>query len=139
MSEGRPVIGASACVWRAGHVLLARRGKSPNLDLWSLPGGHVELGEAPVEAAARELMEETGTVADLRHLVDCLNFVSRDASGIVRRHYVVAVYTGHWREGEARPGDDAVEVAWMEPDAVGRVNATEGLQEVITRAALLIR
>ena len=139
MSDQRPVIGASACVWRDGRVLLARRGKPPSLDLWSLPGGHVELGETLIEAAARELMEEAGVTAELEHLVDCLNYISRDNSEVVRRHYVVAVYTGHWRSGEATPGDDAAEVAWTEPDAIGGLKTTEGLAAVITRAARLMR
>ena len=29
---------------------------------WEVPGGHIELGETPDEAAARELVEETGAV-----------------------------------------------------------------------------
>ena len=34
---------------------------------WEIPGGHVEPGESPLEAARRELYEETGTVdADIR-------------------------------------------------------------------------
>src|SRR5260370_6575653 len=49
---------------RAGRLLLQHRDAaaptSPNL--WSLPGGHIEPGEAPAEAARRELLDRTGLI-----------------------------------------------------------------------------
>lgn len=48
---------------RQGNVLLVnQRGTS-----WSLPKGHVDLGEEPLQAAIREIREETG-ITDLQFL-----------------------------------------------------------------------
>ena len=44
-----------------GHVLV---GKCTKTGKWSTPGGHVDKGESPREAAARELKEETGIKID---------------------------------------------------------------------------
>lgn len=42
-----------------GRVLLIQRGSSPYEGCWALPGGHRRPGEKSIEAAARELAEET--------------------------------------------------------------------------------
>jgi 8-oxo-dGTP pyrophosphatase MutT (NUDIX family) len=47
---------AGGLVVRAGEVLLI----SPRPGRWQLPKGHVERGEAPSQAAVREVLEETG-------------------------------------------------------------------------------
>src|SRR5579862_4812648 len=56
--------GGSAVVMpvdQRGHVLLVRQYRLPALRyLWELPAGRVDEGETPLQAARRELGEETG-------------------------------------------------------------------------------
>lgn len=56
----RPIPCANVAVIDGDHVLLIKRTNPPYIGKWALPGGVIEAGEPPVEAAARELHEETG-------------------------------------------------------------------------------
>lgn len=46
---------ATVVCWQRGRVLLVERGRAR----WSLPGGTIQRGESPADAARRELSEET--------------------------------------------------------------------------------
>ncbi|GAA1910547.1 hypothetical protein GCM10009737_09950 [Nocardioides lentus] len=54
-----------AVVDARGWVLMQERDEHPVIDpgCWGLPGGAIEAGESPEEAAHRELAEETGLAA----------------------------------------------------------------------------
>ena len=52
---------AVAIIWRDGHLFIQRRPDEGLLGgLWEFPGGKVEPGESPQQAAVREVAEETG-------------------------------------------------------------------------------
>jgi len=67
---------AAGVLIRDGRVLLGlrRADRASYPGVWDLPGGHVEPGESPQDAAWRELHEELGVAAELgaswRVLVD---------------------------------------------------------------------
>lgn len=61
-------LGAYAVVTRDHHVLLALWNE-PEVPMWTLPGGGVELHEALEDGAVREVREETGYDVELVGLI----------------------------------------------------------------------
>ncbi len=133
-----PRLAASACVWRDGKVLLIQRAR-PIAGQWSLPGGHVEPGEATLDAAARELLEETGVTAALTAFVGLYDVIRHDASGLLTAHYAIACYTGLWQSGEAVAASDALAADWLPPGAIAQLLTTNGLADTVLRARSILR
>jgi len=107
-----PAIGV-VCL-RGDKVLLVRRGRPPRLGEWSLPGGRIEPGERMVDAALRELREETGVEAQITGLIDVVDGLFPEAG----RHYVLIDYAARWLSGEPTAGDDALEARFVALDEV---------------------
>lgn len=126
-----PLLCVSVACWRGDEVLLAKRGKAPSLGLWSLPGGHVELGERLADAALRELAEETAVVAEIEGLSTTLDIIRQDDRGAVAKHYVIAVFRARWLSGEAVAGDDAAAVQWRRIDALSDLEMTTGTADLL--------
>jgi 8-oxo-dGTP diphosphatase len=129
-----PRLGASACVWRDGRVLIVQRGKPPLAGIWSLPGGAVEPGETAMAAAARELAEETGVTAALERLVDLVDIIRHGADGGLAFHYAVACYTGAWISGEPAAASDAIDARFAEIAELDQLTMTDGTPAIIRRA-----
>jgi 8-oxo-dGTP diphosphatase len=132
----RPILAASTAVFRAGRVLIARRGRAPLMGLYSLPGGVVEIGETLHEAALRELSEEVGVEAEILTFNDHVESIVRDDRG-VQAHYVIASFVARWRAGEPRTSEEADRVLWVDPTALPDLPTTPGLAGILARAALL--
>jgi 8-oxo-dGTP diphosphatase len=115
-STDRPVLGVIAVVRRGDQVLLAQRSRGTYLGKWGFPGGHVERGEAIVEAGLRELMEETGVVAQPRGVLGHVDVVGRGDDGAVLFHYVLLPVLADWVSGDGVAADDAAAVRWITLD-----------------------
>jgi 8-oxo-dGTP diphosphatase len=94
-----------------GHVLLIERGWEPHKGAQAFPGGHVDAGETSLQAAVRELAEETGVhvnPADLRQ-IGVWDRPDRDPRGrYVTVAYLAVVPTGT----PIVAGDDARTARW---------------------------
>ena len=128
-----PRASVSVLCHRDDLVLMVKRARAPFKDHWSLPGGVIELGETLLEAAERELLEETRVTATLGEPIETFDSIQRDAEGKVVTHFILTVFKGPLASGQAQAGDDAAEVDWVHPDDVDKRLTTPGTPARIRR------
>jgi 8-oxo-dGTP diphosphatase len=109
--EARKIIPAvSVAVLRGKTVLLVKRARPPSQGFYAYPGGKVEQGETLLEAAARELKEETGLEAtDYRQLRE-IHIDGRAENHAV--DYMLTVFGAIYAGGEPQASDDAETAAF---------------------------
>jgi 8-oxo-dGTP diphosphatase len=130
-----PKCAASIAVFKGNAVLLVERAQPPRAGLWSLPGGHIEPGEPAATAALRELAEETGVVAELVGLVDTLDVITRDDTGTLTAHFLLAVFCGTWVSGQAIAASDIRAAKFVALDRLAEHQLTPGAEQIIMSAA----
>jgi putative (di)nucleoside polyphosphate hydrolase len=104
---------------RAGQVLVGQRLDS-TLEAWQMPQGGIDKGEVPLDAAVRELWEETGVRADL---VELLAEAPDELFYDLPDELVGVLWKGKWRGQRQRwflfrfLGEDSdVNIATAEPE-----------------------
>ena len=108
-----PGVGAAVVVFDdQERLLLVQRGPEVTQPgKWSIPAGYVNYGEEIREAAARELLEETGLVAAIGDPVFvATNF--HDPEKLTVGIWFHGTITG----GSLQAGDDAVDAGWFALD-----------------------
>lgn len=126
-----PKLGAIAVVQHNGQFLMVKRKKEPNANTWGFPGGHVELGETALDAAVRELAEETGVIGRAERYLTNVDVITRDAQRVVLFHYLLAVVVCTYESGIPLAADDVSEAGWFAPAEVTTLHQSPNVQTVI--------
>ena len=135
-----PRVGVGAVILDGDRVLLVKRGQPPSQGKWSIPGGLVHLGERIEDALRREVQEECGVEVRLLGLcgvIDRVRHAPPDAAAAprVHYHYVIIDYVATVESGVPRAGSDAAEVRWVPIRELEAYDTTEGLADMVHRAA----
>ncbi|MFM0645022.1 NUDIX domain-containing protein [Paraburkholderia bryophila] len=99
-------------------ILLVTRGRSR----WSLPGGTIRRSESPIEAARRELVEETAVA------VDGFTFLF-EFGGLTKRHHVFLVDLS--QDVTATASNEISRCRWIRPKQVSNVITSVPTREIV--------
>lgn len=133
----RPHIGVGIMLVREEKLLLVKRKFNPDAGMWSIPGGHLDLGERVRQAAVRELEEETGFKTKVTKLAGIIDKIMYDKKGDIEYHYVLINYFVEQIEGNPDqvpiPDDDALDAKFVPFNELKEYNLTESLIELLKR------
>lgn len=104
-----PKVAVTAVVCDAqGQVLLVRRANEPRRGMWTMPGGFMDAGEDPRQAAERECLEETGLQVQVGEL---LGYATRPADSMGA--HLILYFCATPIAGILRAADDADETGYF--------------------------
>ncbi|MFX1568620.1 MAG: NUDIX hydrolase [Promethearchaeota archaeon] len=131
----RPHIGVGVLLTRDNHLLLVKRKFNPDSGYWSIPGGHLDLGEKVKAAAEREAYEETGFKVKVSKLAGIIDKIMYDDNGKIEYHYVLINYFVEQIEGDPnqapKAADDALDAKFVPFDKLQEYQLTESLIELL--------
>lgn len=111
------IVAVDVVIEHEGKILLVKHARGN----YGVPGGQVENGENLMEAAVREIKEETGADVEINRLV-CISSNTVSYPGYngydVIPTKVMFGFTGRYLGGELQPSDETPEVLWVKKGRV---------------------
>ena len=113
-------------------VIVPRRRGAEDDPVLGLPKGHLDGDETELQAAIREVREETGVVAEPIEKLGEINYTyERRGRPIDKR---VVFYLLEYRSGELAHDDEIEQVHWMPLEQAARSLTYEGERDMVQRA-----
>ena len=115
---------SDAVVIQTGHILLVKRRSTPGRGLWALPGGYIKPNEWRIDAAIRELYEETKIDLPEKVLRGCLvdEYEFEDPNRSIRGRIITKAFLfklnervidGRIKLPKVKGSDDAEKAKWF--------------------------
>lgn len=102
----------------SGELLVQERLKHPYYGFWGFAGGKIRWGETIMQAAARELMEETGLTASFDYRGVYHELTKSEETGDVLEDKIFQVVHATKPKGDLKPDFDGGRNAWLTIDEV---------------------
>lgn len=119
---------AVVIAYKNGKLLLLKRGEGApwKPGSWDCPGGGIDEGESPKEAAAREALEEVSMeVRTLRRLTEL------DVEGELIHFFVTDLFFGNGPNGTLAVGPEHDEFKWVTISEALRMDVVPGLRRAL--------
>lgn len=133
MTNSKPQVqrvSVKCIIERDGAVLLAQDAKG----VWELPGGRINFGETPEEAAKRELMEELHippTQVALGKPLDVWMFcVERPEADL---QFIILVMVCKTSYSQIEKSQEHQSLGWFSKNEVGALNMRDGYKKSIAK------
>lgn len=114
-----------AIIEKNGKILLVKESQKKKYDhgKWSHPAGWIEVGENPLEAVKREVLEEAGYVFKPTHILGIYSLVRKDI-GYKRLfpHAIKMIFIGSISGRQHKLEDDVSETRWFAPEEIAKMN-----------------
>ena len=127
----RPHVGVGVLLVRDNTLLLIKRKYDPDAGYWSIPGGHLDLGEEVESAAEREAFEETSFKVKVTKLAGIIDKIMYDDNGKIEYHYVLLNYFVEQIDGRTNDPpiaqDDALDAKFVHFNQLKEYQLTESL------------
>lgn len=117
---------------RDHEVIVIVPARSRDEGVLALPKGHPDGDETPLEAAVREVREETGVEAEPVELLGEISYTYTRRGGPVDKR--VVFYLFEYRSGELSPDHEIARACWMPLEEAARALTHQGEREMVARA-----
>lgn len=134
--QDTPKVGVSVFLEREdGRILMMLRKGSHRAGTWSLPSGHIDIGETGAATCKREIKEELGIVIKKVEKYGFIDNILKD-EGL---HYVTLYYkTTQWDESQEiiiQEPNKIAQVAWIDPSNPPKPLFSKNAGEMIKKYA----
>ena len=129
MIEHRPVPGVGVAVVDGQRVLLVEKSIGPFAGKWGVPGGKVELGETRIQAAHREVREETGLEIEVGDVIWVGESIG--PGDPPAWHFTIVDFVATPIGGALQPGDDASDARWVSLDEMVRLPLIPLMEQIV--------